>query len=74
MLTKDLVQATVRSGKLFPRFIKSDDPAASAEAKDMCELFADAAGRVVSDLEDEVKESAATPRSRGFAKLLLDRC
>ena len=74
MLTKDLVQATVRSGKLFPRFIKSDDPAASAEAKDMCELFADAAGRVVSDLEDEVKESAATPRSRGFAKLLMDRC
>ncbi len=74
MLTKDLVQATVRSGKLFPRFIKSDDPTASAEAKELCELFSDAAGRVVSDLEDEVKEAVSTPRSRGFAKLLMDQC
>ena len=74
MLTKDLVQATVRSGKLFPRFIKSDDSTACSEAKHLCELFLDAAGRVVSDLEDEVKEATPTPRSRGFAKLLMDRC
>jgi uncharacterized protein len=74
MLTKDLVQATVRSGKLFPRFIKTDDPGACSEAKELCELFSDAAGRVVSDLEEDVKGAVSTPRSRGFAKLLMDQC
>ena len=74
MLTKDLVQATVRNGKLFPKFIKSDDGAAAADAKDLCALFADAKGRIVSDIEEDIKGAASTPRSKGFAKLLMDRC
>ncbi len=74
MLTKDLVQATVRNGRLFPKFIRSDDPKALSDAKSICELFADATGRVVSDLEDDVKASAGDPRGRAFSKILMDQC
>lgn len=74
MLTKDLVQATVRSGKLFPKFIKPGDAKALAEAGSLCELFSSAKGRVVGDLEEDVKAIANTPRGRAFAKILLDDC
>lgn len=74
MLTKDLVQATVRNGRLFPKFIKANDPNAESEAELVCALYADAKGRIISDLEDDAKRAVATPRSRGFAKLLMDRC
>ena len=74
MLTKDLVQATVRNGKLFPKFIKPEDGSVVAEAKTLCDLFADAKGRVVSELEEDIKGAASSPRSRGFAKILMDHC
>lgn len=74
MLTKDLVQATVRNGKLFPKFVDYEDSKVASEASSLCELFTDAKGRVVSEIEEDIKGAASTPRSRGFAKLLMDRC
>ena len=74
MLTKDLVQATVRSGKLFPKFIKKGDAKAAAEAESVCELFENAVGRVVGELEEDIKALAGGPRSRAFAKIVMDHC
>ena len=74
MLTKDLVQATVRSGKLFPKFIKASDDQVMADVDGVLEIFRTAAGRTVGDLEDELRDSAGSPRARAFAKLLMDRC
>ena len=74
MLTKDLVQATVRNGKLFPKFLQSDDPSALGDARDVCEIFNGAKGRIIGELEDDVKSAVSTPRGRAFAKLLMDRC
>jgi hypothetical protein len=72
MLTKDLVQATVRSGKLFPKFIKAGDAKAIADAESICELFGSSAGRIVGEVEEDIKALGAGPRSRAFAKIMMD--
>jgi predicted nuclease of restriction endonuclease-like RecB superfamily len=74
MLTKDLLQATVRNGKLFPRFLPVDDATVLDEARQVCELFVGAKGRVIGEIEEELKAMANKPRGRAFAKLLMDRC
>ena len=74
MLTKDLVQATTRNGKIFPRFCASDDSQGLADAKELCDFFSAVSGRAVGDVEEELKNLCTTPRRRALAKLLMDRC
>lgn len=74
MLTKDLVQATARSGRLFPRITKNDDVEALRDATELCAFFGEVVGRVVGEVEEELKANCSTPRRRALAKLLLDRC
>lgn len=74
MLTKDLVQITARSGKLFPRLIQASDSHALADAREICEFFANVRGRTVGDIEDELKSMCSTVRRKALAKLVLDDC
>lgn len=74
MLTKDLVQITARSGKLFPRLIQTSDAHALADAREICEFFTNARGRTVGDIEDELKSLCSTVRRKALAKLVLDDC
>lgn len=74
MLTKDLVQATTRNGKIFPRICPPDDSQGLADAKELCDFFSAVPGRAVGDVEDELKNLCTTPRRRALAKLLMDRC
>jgi hypothetical protein len=74
MLTKDLLQATVRNGKLYPKFIDAQDAQVTADVKSLIESFSQASGRQMGELEDEVKSVATTPRRKAIAKILLDQC
>ena len=55
MLTKDLLQATVRNGKLYPKFIEAQDPQVMADVKSLMESFSQASGRQMGELEDDIK-------------------
>jgi predicted nuclease of restriction endonuclease-like RecB superfamily len=74
MLTKDLVQVTTRSGRLFPKFLQSSDPKMQSEAKELCDFFNQVPGRRFGDIEEDLKSSFGSGRKKSLAKLLLDRC
>jgi uncharacterized protein len=74
MLTKDLVQVTVRSGKIFPRLCPPGDSKGLADADEICEFFRTTPGKTLSEVEDELKNLCTSPRRRALAKLMLDRC
>ncbi len=74
MLTKELVQVTTRSGRLFPKFMKNSDPQVLAEAKGLCDFFVKVPGRRFGEVEEELKSSVGSGRKKALAKLLLDRC
>lgn len=79
MLTSDLVQARFRSGRVYPLYLRGEQFDAALElAQTLINVFTDASGQSLEDLEQAVKQIAA-PHPRpllvsGFAKLLRDRC
>ena len=75
MLTKDLLRYRNRKDRVYPTFIKTDDPHCEALAASMIGVFEKAPGSKVSDLEDEIAAStdADHPLIPALKKLLLDR-
>lgn len=77
MLTKELLQFTVRKGKVRPRFVDVKDPDLLAVAADMVQMAQDAVGGAAGELEESLAARANQHRrpvvARGLAKLVQDR-
>ncbi len=77
MLTSDLALNFSRSGKLFPRLIKTTDAGYLRDAETLIEIFGSFVGKTRGELEYELEEyiGAGTDYRilRGFIKLLTDR-
>jgi hypothetical protein len=78
MLTSDLVRVTVRSGRVYPRYIDTGDPAHRSLAEQLIEIFRLHVGHSRHELEAELADLLGTGTAfllhRGLAKLLDDRC
>ena len=73
MLTKDLLQFTSRKGKIAPTFISYK--AVGDVARDLRDVFVEAPGLSLSEIEARAADVGATPAcSAGLLKLLMDRC
>ena len=77
MLTKELLQFTVRKGKVRPRFVDVKDAELRLVAEDMVQMAADAVGEPAGELEEALASRALEYRrsvlARGLAKLVQDR-
>ena len=77
MLTGDLVRATLRSGKVRPRYLRVDDEELQAETQVLIELFSRHIGAPVGRLEDAIADHIGDGTDfavrRGLVKLLMDR-
>lgn len=77
MLTKELLQFSVKKGKLRPRFVDVKDAELLEVAQDMVQMAADAVGSPAGELEEELGVRAKQHRrllvARGLAKLVQDR-
>ena len=69
MLTKDLLKYRNRNGRLTPTFLKEK----SCDLADLLAAFAEAKGRPIGELEDDLKTCCPVD-APGLVKLLLDRC
>lgn len=78
MLTRELLQFTLRKGRIRPRFLQRADPELRALAASLVALAEAAPGRPVRELDEAMSALAlgyARPRvGRGLVKLLQDRC
>lgn len=77
MLTSDLVRATVRSGRVRPRFVSVGDEALGRQAAALVALVHEHEGRSLGELEeaigDHIGDDVDYLVRRGLVKLLLDR-
>ncbi len=78
MLTKNLIRYSIRNGRIYPRFVKSDDPQLTPIAAELIELFKASVGQERAALLEQsalIVESdpASMITLRGLEKLLLDR-
>ncbi|MBC7533638.1 MAG: DUF790 family protein [Oligoflexus sp.] len=76
MLTKDLLKYTVRTDKIFPKYVKPNDAEALGFAKHLVEVYASAKGQKQQNLLDRLKQhpKSGSPLFNGLSKLLEDRC
>lgn len=76
MLTKDLLKYTVRTDKIFPKYVKPNDAEALGFAKHLVEVYASAKGQNQQNLLDRLKQhpKSGSPLFNGLSKLLEDRC
>lgn len=74
MLTKEHLKFRIRSGRIKPQLLIPVPPAAVAAAGDLLELFREAPGQSLGELEDVTGAAAEGPVPMAFRKLLLDAC
>ena len=78
MLTSDLAINFRRSGKIFPRLIKTDNRDYLIDAENLIEIFENFTDEKRGDLDGELEEYVGTGTNyrvlRGLIKLLTDRC
>ena len=77
MLTGDLVRASLRSGKIRPRYLRVDDEELQAETEALIALFGSHVGQPIGRLEDAIADHIGDGTDfavrRGLVKLLMDR-
>ncbi|MGM0577700.1 MAG: DUF790 family protein [Myxococcota bacterium] len=77
MLTADLVRASVRRGKVRPRFVDPQDARLRAEATALVRLFeehlGDKRGALEEAIADHIGDATDFAVRRGLVKLLMDR-
>lgn len=76
MLTKDLLNYRVRSGKAYPQFVDPRDSDLLAMSTQLIQLFQAADGKSVAEVEAELDESPWSSHAirPSLTKLLFDRC
>lgn len=78
MLTADLAKSWRRGENIFPFLIKTDNIGFQRDAKNLIEIFENAAGKTRGEIERELEEYIGTGTDyqilRGMIKLLMDRC
>lgn len=78
MLTADLAQSWIRSGRTGPRYIDPEDPGYLKDAAELISLFTTHEGRARAELDQALNEYVGVGTDykilRGFIKLLTDRC
>lgn len=76
MLTKDLLKYSVRTDKIFPKYVKPNDADALSFSRYLVDVYAAAKGHKQQDLLDRLKQhpKSSTPLFNGLSKLLEDRC
>ncbi|MCA9562523.1 MAG: DUF790 family protein, partial [Myxococcales bacterium] len=81
MLTADLLMATCRSGRVYPRYVKTSDKDLLELAGELIATFQEAAdskppwrrGRLDEELADQADPNHSPIRFKGLCKLLFDR-
>lgn len=75
MLTKNLLKTRVRTGRLYPQFIKRDDTEALDYAEDLINLFSASKGETSASLDGVLSDFGdSKPYSAGLKKILMGYC
>lgn len=76
MLTKDLLKYSVRTDKIFPKYVKPNDAEALSFAHYLVDIYESAKGQKQQNLLDRLKQhpKSSSPLFNGLNKLLEDRC
>ncbi|RZA10956.1 MAG: DUF790 family protein, partial [Proteobacteria bacterium] len=76
MLTKDLLKFTVRTDKIFPKYLKPNDPEALLFARYLVDAYRAGKGMKLESLTEKIKQHPKSGSAvfGGLNKLLEDRC
>ena len=76
MLTKEMLRAKVRKGKLYPQFLDFKDESLGQSLEELIECLSNCKGKGIGAVKQELHEGFESigPAFVGLIKLLLDKC